>query len=195
MFKKLTKKSKKEEKPERIVKFKEPQIKASREIKTHIKERTEIEKIFYVLTTQKRRTAFRQIIELPTSEVQKNVYMLLEALLKTLIADRSIDKLFYTCFAKIIRIHTSNHDIRNESNIKKLIVDYLIAQLVCDCEYLDFLEFLMRHFKDIVIDSKNKITDILKDEKMKKRISSLKTEPNHPRIKSTEAFYFTRLLN
>lgn len=186
--------SKKEEKPEKPVKFKEPQIKASREIKTHLKERTEIEKIFYVLTTQKRRTAFRQILDLPTSEIQKNVYMLLETLLKTLISDRSIDKLFYACISKILKAYTSNHIINAESSINKLIIHHLMAQLVCDCEYLDFLEFLVRHFKDMLVDSKDEIAVALKDENMKKRILSLKNESRCTKINATEQFYFTRIL-
>lgn len=166
--------------------FKKPTVKKVKEIKTHLKEKNEIEKIFYCCSIQnKRKTVFRMILNLSNDELDKNSYMLMEKLLNIFVADSSIDKLFYVVFSKLLKI-------KNTSSIKKLCIDHLKAQLSCDKNYHTFLEFLIRHFKNVIVENKNEILNYITDDDIKQKVLKLQVDNKILRINSTDLFTFIR---
>ncbi|ELA40851.1 uncharacterized protein VICG_02111 [Vittaforma corneae ATCC 50505] len=166
--------------------FKQPRLKATHEVKTHLRERTETEKIYHLFSApNKRKTVFRMILSLKQSELEKNVYMLAENLLGTLIADKSIDRLFYMAFSRLLKTGST-------SSMKKLCADHLKAQMCSDRSYSTFLEFLMRHFKSAIADNKNEIAEFVDDKSLKSKVLSLKEKTPSTRVSFNEAFYYTR---
>lgn len=166
--------------------FKRPKIKESREIKTHTRARTDMEKIYSMFSIpNKRKTVFRMILSLPQTELDKNIYMLAEQLLKTLVSDRNIDKLLYSAFSRLIKS-------RNSMAIEKLSIGYLKAQMSYDKNYTTFLEFLIRHFKGAVVRSKTEIADFIEDTSFKTRILALEEKRSVEKIKYSDRFYYLR---
>lgn len=166
--------------------FKEPRLRATREIKTHLREKTDVEKIFHLFSIpNKRRTAFRMILNLKQSELEKNAYMLAENLLRTLITDKCIDKLLYMALSRISRS-------KNTQSMRKLCIDHLKAQMSCDRSYSTFLAFLIRYFKSAVANNKVEIAEFVCDESLKSKVLSLHEKMPSTRISFNDAFYYIR---
>lgn len=165
MFKKTKIPEKDEEKQTR---FQEPKIKRSREIKTHLRQKTEAEKIFLGFKMNlSRKTIYRMILKLKDKDFDNNIYMITDALLSTFLADKSIDKMFYRVFGRIV-------ESRKAYAIKTLCMDYLIAQLQIDQRYISLATFLIRHFKDMFLMKRNELLDVVNDDKLKQTIRNLK---------------------
>lgn len=182
MFKKA--KARKSEDRENV--FQKPKVKASREIRTHAKERAPIEKIFYTFNLRlKRKTVFRMILDLPQRELDRNLYMISDMMLKTILEDRVVDRLFFAAFSRLVKS-------RKAYAIKNLCIDYLKAQLNFDKRYLDLAEFLVRHFKDAIVDRREEILGVVEDAGLKKTILSLKYHSPGVTLAVKQPIYFTR---
>lgn len=166
--------------------FSKPILKKSREIKTHTKEKTNFEKIFYNSTLNlKRKTMFRMVLELSKDEIDSNIYLLTDIILKTLIVDDTVDTLFYKALSRIV-------ESKKSSAIRDLCIDYLKAQLSSDQNYLGYAEFIIRNFKDSIIKRREEIFNIVKNDSLKQKIHGLKM-PNQRKIcDSSDSIYFLR---
>lgn len=177
---------KKTKRPEREEAFKKPKLRETREIKTHLKERTPIERIFYLFPIQnKRKAVFRMILGLEQSELDKNVYMLAESLLQTLLIDEGIEKLFYAAFGRIIR---STHS----QALNELCYSYVKAQMSYDRGYTTFLEFLIRHFRTALAGHEAELGELVIDEALKHKLLSLRPKDAFQKLSCNELFYYTR---
>lgn len=166
--------------------FKQPKIQATKEIKTHLRERTTTEKLLYLFTLpNKQKTTYRMILTMPQNELEKSIYIITEKLLNTLITDKKIDKTFYSALSRIFKISKADA-------LKKLCVDYLRAQMSYDKQYTTFLEFLLRHFKDAIVEHKEEIASFLEDKELKIRILALKRAESIPSINYNEPYYLLR---
>lgn len=166
--------------------FLKPKVKPSREIKTHLKERTPIERIFYTFNHHlKRKTVFRMILGLPQQELDRNLYMISDMMLKTMLEDRIIDRMFFVVFNRLIQS-------RKAYAIKDLCIDYLKAQLSSDRQYLDFAEFLIRHFKDAIVGRREEVLSVVEDINLKKVISNLKWRRPCTMVPAENLIYFIR---
>lgn len=167
MFRKMTnKKNEDEDNP----KFQAPRIGKTTEIRTHLKEKTSIEKIFQGFKIKlKRKTVFRLILNLPQIDLDRNIYMIADNMLQAFLSDNIIDSLFYKAFSRLTKSEKS-------FCIKDLCFNYLLAQLQMDKKYLNLTHFLIRHFKDVFIERRNEIVKILDDYDLKKVILALKED-------------------
>lgn len=166
--------------------FKQPRIKHSREIKTHLRERTVVEKIFYLFTNpSKRKTVFRMILAMPQADLNRNIFMISDQVLNTLIQDKNIEKNFYSVITRILKCE-------NSSCLNALCVKYLKAQLSFDPKYLTFFEYLIRHFKSAIISQKQQIANSIEDKIVRDRLlaldDSIKVVPKAINV----PFYFLR---
>lgn len=167
-------------------KFKEPKIKHSREIKTHLRERTEVEKIFYLINNPiKRKTVFRMILALPQSEVNKNLYMIADMVLNTLIQDKNIDNTFYSVLSRLFKSE-------NSQCLNSMCSKYLKAQLSFDPNYYTFLEYLIRHFKSTIANDKESIANYIEDKKLKERVLSVENNTKIVSLDYKNSFYYLR---
>ncbi|KAI4292508.1 hypothetical protein PAPHI01_1782 [Pancytospora philotis] len=92
------------EKLARENKFKEPKVRKCKEIVTHAKERNDVERIFALASFPKKRQAlYRTVVGLPQTELDQNIYMLADIVLRCLLEDSVIDKLFYTALGRLLR--------------------------------------------------------------------------------------------
>ncbi|KAM0680942.1 hypothetical protein GINT2_000746 [Glugoides intestinalis] len=166
--------------------FKQPKIQATKEIKTHLRERTTTEKLLYLFTVpNKQKTIYRMVLTMPHSDLEKSIYIITEKLLSTLITDKRIDKTFYSALSRIFKI--SKADV-----LKKLCVDYLRAQMSYDKQYTTFLEFLLRHFKDAIVEHREEIASFVDDKELKARILALKRTESVQSINYKEPYYLLR---
>lgn len=166
--------------------FKQPKIKHSREIKTHLKERTAMEKIFYLFNNPaKRKTVFRMILSLPQQELNRNLYMIADLVLNTLIQDKNIDKNFYIVLSKLLKSE-------NSECLNILCSKYLKAQLSFDPTYYTFLEYLIRHFKSIILSEKETIAHHIENKKMKERVLNIEESSKIISQDYQTMFYFLR---
>ena len=167
-------------------KFKEPKIKKTMEMHTHTKEHDIIDKIFFLAhIPQKRKTLYRKMLDLPQSEVEKNIYMLTDILLHGLLEDTLIDKLFYTVLSRLIRSEKAY-------SIKGICVDYLIAQLSVDKSYRSYAEYLIRNFGEAVSERRDDILEYVLDTELRKRITCLKRPECFRRYSISDSIYYTR---
>lgn len=166
--------------------FKQPRIKHSREIKTHLRERTPVERIFYLLKNQSRReTAFRMILALPPAELNRNIFMIADQVLNTLITDKRIEKSFFTVLTRLLKCEKA-------ACLGSLCARYLQAQLSTDPEYLAFLEFLVRHFKSAIVGEKDEIARHIADPGTRNRVLSMAETTKAPTMDCGVPFYFIR---
>jgi len=166
--------------------FEKPVVKQSREIKTHLREKTNIEKIFCAASLHSnRRSMFRMIIGLPQKELENNIYLLADIMLKTIIEDSTIDRMFYKAFAKII-------EAEKAYSIQNLCVDYLKAQLSFDGKYLSLAEVLIRHFKGTIIERRAELLEIIENSALKQKIIGLKSNKARQIFDSADSIYFIR---
>ncbi|KAI5149226.1 hypothetical protein ENBRE01_0776 [Enteropsectra breve] len=135
MFKRL-KIAKKEEKENT---FKSPKIKKINIAVGHEKENSTMEKVFALASIpMKRATLFRFILQISNEEIEKNIYMIAEVVLNTLLEDINIHKNFYAILRRLIASPSSGC-------LEELFAKYLIAQLRIDKNYLSFAEWLFRN--------------------------------------------------
>lgn len=179
-------KFKKSKEPEKEEPFKQPKIKHSREIKTHLKERTIVEKIFYLFTNpSKRRTVFKMILAMPVGDLNRNIYMISDQVLNTLIQDKNIEKNLYSVLTRIFKCEKA-------ACLNSLCTKYLKAQLSFDPKYLTFLEFLIRHFKNAIIEEKQQIALYIEDASVKKRLLSIEESKKIAPQNAADTFYYLR---
>jgi len=166
--------------------FKQPSVKHSMEIKTHLREKTDIEKIYHMFSIpSKRKSVFRMILSLPQPELDRNLYMLTEQLLKTLVMDINIDRLLYSALSRLFKS-------KNSTAVEGLCVGYLKAQMSYDKYYYTFIEFIIRHFKTAIVRSKQEIAQFVVDAGLKKRILALEEKARFDKVKYEEPFYYVR---
>lgn len=150
------------------LKIQKPKIGHTREIKTHLREKSDLEKIFFGFKHNlKRKTVYKMILSLPQDILDKNIYIITSNLLEGFLQDRNIEKMFYTVLSRIVKS-------KKAFSIKNLCFDYLIAQLNLDRDYKDFAQFLVRQFKDVFVARRDDILPFLDDCDLKNTIINLK---------------------
>lgn len=166
--------------------FQKPRMKPAREIRTHLRERTAIERVFYVLSHHlKRKTALRMVLGLPQQEMDKNIYMISDMMLRAVLDDGVVDRMFFAAFSRLVQS-------RNANAIKDLCMDYLKAQLSLDKQYLDLARFFARHFKDAVVSRRDEILDVVEDRGIREMISRLEHHVPAAVLSSSDPIYFIR---
>ena len=166
--------------------FKAPKIRKTMEVCTHTKEHEPIDKIFFLASIpQKRKTFYRKILDLQQSEVDKNIYMIADALLHGLLEDSLVDKLFYAVLGRLACSEKA-------SSIKGICVDYLIAQLSIDKSYKSYAEYLIRNFGETVAERKADLLGCSLDPELRRRIAGLRDPESVRRYRSSDLIYYTR---
>lgn len=167
-------------------KFKEPKVRKCKEVHTHTKEHTQIDKIFLLASLpKKRKTMYRMVMELPPPELDRNIYILANVLLNALLEDSAIDKLFYSALGRLLRSPKAHA-------IKGICIDYLIAQLSIDRKYLSYAEYLIRNHSNVIADRKNEVAQHTLDEGLKRRVLSLREPKGTKLFDAADCIYFTR---
>lgn len=166
--------------------FKQPTVKHTRVIETHLRERTPLEKIMYLFNMKNRRNSvFRMILDLKQRDLENNVFILADCLLNTLINDTKIDKMFYVVLKKLL-------SCPNSECINDLLIKYLKAQLSFSKEYYTFIDFIMRHYKTCLINHKEEILPYIKSEDVKNKLRALAFSTNISTNDYTNPFYYVR---
>ncbi|KMV65537.1 hypothetical protein M970_080060 [Encephalitozoon cuniculi EcunIII-L] len=179
---KLFKKFRIEKANERKKAKEKPKIKKTQEIRSHIRERSEIEKIFCCLdVSYRRRTGYRKIIGLNEAELEKNIFLVLEKVLEVVVTFDPVDSLFYSVLKRVLRL-------RNSVSIHPLLIDYFFASVLCGASYEDFGFFLLKNSPQLLVSSKDKILARLPDGELKSKISELKPRNRCPSIEYQQKF-------
>lgn len=166
--------------------FQKPRVKTAREIRTHLRERTPVERVLYMLGHHlRRKTALRMVLSLPQHEIDKNIYMISEMMLRAVVDEGVVDGMFFAAFCRLVQS-------RKAGAIKDLCMDYLKAQLNIDRQYLGLARFLVRHFKDAVVSRRDEILDIVEDPGLREVISHLEVQRPAVALTARDPIYFIR---
>jgi len=173
MFKKAAKSTQKAEK-EMDNLFKPPKIKPHREIKSHQREKDDIERVFSLSTIpSKRKTMYRVILALPEHILAQNAYLVAEAVLPCLLEGKRPDHLFYAVLDKLVRVPGTH----------QLLVNYMLAvncmkvgtSRTSDGED-EYSRFLISKIPAVVAANKSDILPSVSSEKTRSRIQALKEQ-------------------
>lgn len=144
-----------------------PKTRKVQEIHTHGKEHSEVEKIFYCLSIPNRRkTAYRKIIDLEEAELERNIILVSERLLEATVSFESIDKLFYLALRRIL-------SLRNSVAMHGLLVQYFIASVLCGSQCDELGLFLIKHAPATLIRNRDSILPVLPQGELKTRLQGL----------------------
>lgn len=173
----LFKKFRLEKANERRTEKERPRIGKVQEIKSHVREHKEIDKVFHCLSIpSRRRTAYRKIIGLGDAELERNIFLVLEKALEVVVSFEPVDKLFYSALRRIIHL-------KNGVSVHNLLMDYFVASTLCGANYRDFGAFLLRHTPQLLAINKDRILPNVSDGELKRKISVLRTEEKYSVIK------------
>lgn len=166
--------------------FQKPRIKTSREVRTHQRERTPVERMFYMLGHHlRRKAALRMVLSLPQHEIDKNIYMISEMMLRAVVEEGVVDRMFFAALGRLVQS-------RKACAIKDLCMDYLEAQLNLDKQYLGLAVFLVRHFKDAVVSRRDGILGIVEDPCLREVVSRLEVHRPVVTLSACDPIYFIR---
>ncbi|KAH9410945.1 hypothetical protein HK407_09g13580 [Ordospora pajunii] len=167
---------------ERRIGRERPRIGKLREIASHRKEHDSVEKIFYCLSVSgRRRMAYRRILDLDELELQKNIFLVSEKILGTVVSFDPIDKLFYPVMKRIL-------GLKNSSAIHGMLIDYFTASILCSVKYQEFGMFLLRHAPQLLFSNKDRIAGILPNGELRAGIEGLKSRHRCPVVKFDQKY-------
>ncbi|ADM11938.1 uncharacterized protein Eint_080010 [Encephalitozoon intestinalis ATCC 50506] len=179
---KLFKKFRIEKANERKKSKEKPKIRKTQEIKSHLKERSEIEKIFWCLdVSSKRKIGYRKIIGLDESELERNVLLVLEKVLEIVVTFDPVDDLFYSVLKRLIHL-------KNSASTHSTLIDYFLASILCGVNYEKFGCFLFRYLPQLLLDNRDRILSKIPDSELKKKISALKPKSKFSTIEYRQRF-------
>lgn len=179
---KLFKKFRIERTNERKKAKEKPKIKKIQEIKSHIKERSETEKIFYCLdVSHRRKTGYRKILALDEVELERNIFLILEKVLEVVVTFDIVDSLFYSVLKRMVYL-------KNSTSIHTLLVDYFLSSILCGVNYEKFGCFLLKHLPQLLSSNKDRILPVIPDGELKESISKLKPGSKFLTVKYQQKF-------
>ncbi|AFM98707.1 hypothetical protein EHEL_080010 [Encephalitozoon hellem ATCC 50504] len=183
---KLFKKFRIEKANERKKAKEKPKIKKTQEIKSHVKERSEIEKIFCCLdVSYRRKTGYRKIIALEEAELERNIFLISEKVLEVVVTFETVDSLFYSVLKRMVCL-------KNSISIHTLLIDYFLGSILCGVNYEKFGNFLLKHLPQLLSDNKTRILQIIPNGELKENISRLRSKSKYPTIKYQQKFTILR---